>query len=444
MQAPRKIVQVSLEYVPRVWQKACHLALKRFNVLVLHRRAGKTRMAVAQLFDRALSIQKAKGEDPAAFAYTAPYLKQAKLLAWEMIKRSARMIPNTSINEAEVSVTLPNKATIRCFGADNPDAMRGGGFDGVVLDELKDIKPEFWYEIIRPALSDRGGWALFLGTPKGINLLSELYNFGRTQDDWFTAIYDVYHTEAISPEEIASLKASMSENEFNREFMCDFSASGEDQLISIQDAEKACHQYYKITDYNFAARVLGVDVARFGDDRSVIMSRQGLVAFPPVVLQGVDNMTLAGRIDQIIGQWHPDAVFIDAGGGAGVIDRLRQMGHDIMEVQFGGAAIAPEFLNRRAEMWWGIREWLDQGGAIPDIMDLKQDLCSPTYEYTANGKRKLESKDDIKARLLRSPDSGDALALTFAHQVQPKRRQYEGIPMRLARTLDYDPLAVEA
>lgn len=415
-----KTVRVKLDYVPREWQARCHRALKRFSVLVLHRRAGKTRLAIAHILDKAIKAKRTLGGDAPMYAYVAPYLKQAKLLAWELLKRSVGPLLGTTINESELSVTLPNSAIVRVFGGDNPDALRGAGLDGAVLDELKDMKPSLWYEIIRPALADRGGWALFLGTPKGINLLSELYNFAGTQTDWYRAIYTVYETDALPGEEIEALKAGMSENEFNREFLCDFSASGEDQLIGIAEAEAACGKVYSEDAYAFAPKVLGVDVARFGDDRSVLQPRQGLVAFPAVTLHGVDNMTLAGRIDQAIQRWNPDAVFIDAGGGSGVIDRLRQLGHDVIEVHFGAQAVDAQYLNRRAEMWFGMKHWLEQGGSIPNSVELKQDMCSPTFEYTPQGKRKLESKEDIKKRLLRSPDAGDALALTFAHSVEPK------------------------
>lgn len=432
---------IRLDYTPRAWQDQCHRRIKRFSVLVLHRRAGKTRLAIAEIVDRALAAKKTKGGDAPMYGYVAPYLGQAKGIAWETLKRTLAPLPNVIINEGDTQVTLPNSAVVRIFGGDNPKALRGHGFDGVVMDELKDMKPELWYEVIRPALSDRNGWALFLGTPKGINLLSELYNFAGTQDDWFRAIYTVYETDALPPEEIAALKGSMSENEFRREFLCDFGAGGEDQLISIDTAIAATNRNYKEPDYDFAPKVLGVDVARFGDDRSVIFPRQGLVAFPPTVLAGVDNMTLAARIAKSAKHWGADAIFIDGGGGAGVIDRLRQLGHDVIEVQFGGSPIDPVYLNKRAEMWWSMKQWLESGGAIPEGAELRQDLCAPNYEYTSQGKRKLESKDDIKARLLHSPDTGDALALTFAAPVAPAPKYaHPSFAPKSTLLHDYSPL----
>ena len=138
-------------------------------------------------------------------------------------------------------------------------------------------------------------------------------------------------------------------------------------------------------------------------------------------------------------------MFIDAGNGSGVIDRLRQLHHDVIEVHFAGQPSEPQYLNKRAEMWWNLKDWIMQGAAIPDLVDLKQDLAAPTYKFTASDKMQLESKDDMKSRGLPSPDLGDALALTFAHQVYrdhsvESRARALGLPVREEGGLDsYDP-----
>jgi hypothetical protein len=144
----------------------------------------------------------------------------------------------------------------------------------------------------------------------------------------------------------------------------------------------------------------------------------------------------------------PDAVFIDAGRGEGVIDRLRQLGYDIVEVNFGGKPMDSHYVNKRAEMWDSIRHWLDQGGQVPDDTDLHQDLCTPLYSYAnAANKFALESKDQIRNRGLRSPDIGDAVALTFAYPVQPRLAVsetgalIEGYVSARRKNRDYDPLA---
>jgi hypothetical protein len=327
------------------------------------------------------------------------------------------------VNESELSIKLAhNGAVIRIFGGDNPDALRGVRLDGVVIDEVAQIKPEVWQDIIQPALSDRKGWALFIGTPSGVNLFSELFFRAKTLPDWASALYTVYDTDALDTDEIARLRRDMSETSFSREYLCDFSAAGEDQLISLSDVQAATQRHYAITEYQWAPRILGVDPARFGDDRSVIFPRQGMVAFPPIVLRGVDNMDLASRVAAKIAEWQPDAVFVDAGNGSGVIDRLRQLKYEVTEVWFGGRPIDEAYKDKRTEMWCGLAEWIKLGGAIPDDVALKQDLAAPTYAFTQTGKRVLESKDDLKARGLPSPDLGDALALTFAAPVAARTR----------------------
>lgn len=134
----------------------------------------------------------------------------------------------------------------------------------------------------------------------------------------------------------------------------------------------------------------------------------------------MDNMELADRVASYIERWKPDATFCDAGNGSGVIDRLRQLGHDVIEVNFGGKPIKPIYVNKRAEMWFEVRDWIAAGGAIPNMPELKQDLAAPIYWYDAANRLQLEPKDDIKKRGLPSPDLGDALALTFAAPVAPK------------------------
>ena len=435
------MIRLRLDYTPRDWQQECHKRLLRFSVLALHRRAGKTELAIMELLDKALQFNKDLGQ----FFYVAPYLKQAKAIAWARLKQKIeplRQHEAIEVNEGELWVRFKhNGAVIRIFGGDNPDAMRGVRLDGCVIDEVAQIKPEVWNDIIQPALSDRKGWALFIGTPQGINLFSELYYRAEALPDWHCARYTVFDTNAIDAEEVERLRRDMNETSFAREYLCDFTAAGDDQLISLADAEEAALRTLRPDDIKDAPRILGVDPARFGDDRSVIFARQGLQAFAPAVFRGIDNMELAARVAAKIQDWKPDAVFIDSGAGAGVIDRLRQLGHDVVEVPFGGKATNPAlFLNRRGEMWFKVADWLRMGGAIPNDNALKQELATPVYWYDAAGRRVLEPKDEIKKRLQGggSPDLADALALTFAYPVA-KRNPLDAYRNDRGARGDYDP-----
>lgn len=420
---------VDLEYRPRDWQRTVHEQQHRFQVLALHRRAGKTVLGVMRLVDAAMRCDKPMG----LFFYVAPELKQATAICWRELKSRldpARIAGAVEFREGDQTVTFKhNGAMIRLYGADNPDAMRGVRLDGVCLDEVAQMKPEVWHEIIQPALSDRLGWALFIGTPKGLNLFSELFfrasqRMSEGSKDWYAAKWTVYDTQALDPAEVERLRVDMegNENAWSREFLCDFGASGEDQLISLDEAESASKRQYTERDVGQAPVILGVDPARFGSDRSVIIRRQGLAAFPPAVYRGIDNMDLAERVAVQIRQLDPAAVFIDSGAGAGVIDRLRQLGHQVVEVPFGGKATDEQYRNRRTQMWWDMREWLKAGGSIPDILALKQELATPTFSYDVQGRKCLESKDQIKKRLqdAGSPDIADALCLTFAAPVHSK------------------------
>lgn len=431
------MTDITLGYYPREWQRQCHLERKRFTVLALHRRAGKTELAIMELIGAALAFNQELG----LFFYIAPYLKQAKTIAWARLKSRLQSLiacGAAEVNEGETAIRfLHNGAIIRVFGADNPDAMRGVRLDGAVLDEVAQIKPETWTDIVQPALSDRKGWALFIGTPSGVNLFSELYYKAKRLPDWISALYTVYDTDAIDKDEVTRLKRDMSETSFAREYLCDFAAAGDNQLMSLADIEEACTRTWPEHSMDYAPRILGVDPARFGDDRSVIFARQGLQAFTPQVWQGIDNMALAAHVAQKIELWQPDAVFIDAGQGQGVIDRLRQMGHNVMEVNFGGKPLSPQYANKRAEMWFAVKEWIKAGGALPNEVQLKQDLGAPIYWYDTANRIVLEPKDDIKARGLPSPDLGDALVLTFAHPVGKKQERPMGTGN--ASNRPYDP-----
>ena len=397
-----------------------------------------------ELIDKAMKTDK----ELAMFVYVAPFLRQAKAIAWARLKSKIEPLRRTSvieINEGELSVRFKhNGAIIRLFGGDNPDAMRGLRLDGIVLDEVSQLKNELWTDIVQPALSDRLGWSIFIGTPSGINLFSELYYKAIEEDGWTAARYTVYDTDSLHPDEVTRLKRDMSETSFAREYLCDFSAQGDDQLIALADTEDAAKRIYQKDHVKLSPIVLGIDPARFGDDRSVVFRMQGRQAFEPVVYRGIDNMELAARVANLIEQHDPDAVFCDAGAGSGVIDRLRQLSYDVIEIPFGGKAIKPEqYINRRSEMWWLMKQWIEDGGAIPNDVALKQELATPIYWYDNVGRRVLESKDQIKKRLqgAGSPDLADALALTFALPVAKKVPEDIYIKRRKQATgkTEYDP-----
>jgi hypothetical protein len=206
-----------MPYTPRRHQAEIHAALKRFNVLVCHRRFGKTVLAVNQLISSALRCPHRAPQ----MAYIAPYAKQAKAVAWDALRQyAAPFIRRTTVTELRVD--LFNGAQISLHSGDNPDALRGLYLDGVVLDEYADMPSRTWGEVVRPALADRLGWAIFIGTPKGQNAFYDLYQRAQSAADWYAAMFKASDTGVITDGELRSLQAAMTPEEYAQEFECAF------------------------------------------------------------------------------------------------------------------------------------------------------------------------------------------------------------------------------
>jgi len=418
-------VNVDIGFKPHKLQVAARKLIEavRFAVLVCHRRWGKTVFAVIELILAALITTASDFRG----AYIAPFRKQAKDITWDYFKRFAGKIPGVSFNETELTVSFPNGSRITLYGADNADALRGLYFNYVVMDEVADMRPYVWGEIVRPTLIDRKGKCLFIGTPKGANLFFELYNRGvaSTDNQWSSIMYRAEEDSLgvlpwITEEELAEARRDLTDSQYRQEMECDFQASCDNALITLDVLYKARGKHIPEEDYRLAPLIFGVDVARFGGDACVIQPRRGLAAFPYQRIVGVDNMTFASLLHRRIVEERPDAVFVDAGRGEGVIDRLRQLGDTVIEVPFGGKAhdcTVNGYYNRRAEMWDNLRKWLTDGGAIPNDPDLIKEMAAVTYTYDGQSRLKLESKDVIRERVGFSPDRADALALTFAEPV---------------------------
>lgn len=214
-------------------------------------------------------------------------------------------------------------------------------------------------------------------------------------------------------------------------------------LLGIEEVETAMRRNTTVDKYEFAQKRLGVDVARFGDDKTVIFPRQGLMGFRPVEMRNARSNDVAARIMQAKAKWDSEIEFIDdtGGYGAGVIDALLQAGGSPIGVQFAGKAVDSRYLNKRAEMWFLMAEWIKRGGTLPNIPELVGELTTPTYTFK-NGKFQIEEKDQIKDRLGRSPDLADALCLTFALPEMPAQIRLPGVDLGYGKMkYEYDPLA---
>jgi hypothetical protein len=209
-----------LSYTPRPQFLPFHERQQRWAIIVAHRRAGKTVATINDLIFRALHSVKPDSR----YAFVAPYYNQVKDLAWKYLKEYAWPVLKEPPRESEVSVLLANGARIRLYGGDNPDRLRGIYLDGVVLD-VGDMIPQLWSSVLRPALADRGGWATFIGTPKGKNQFWELWDEAGRNKTWFTLMLKSSKTGILAPEEIADISANISPDEVEQELECSFEAA---------------------------------------------------------------------------------------------------------------------------------------------------------------------------------------------------------------------------
>jgi hypothetical protein len=214
-------LEVILPYSPRDAFLPFHQRTQRWGCLVAHRRAGKT---VAAINDVIRAAATCKSAFP-LFGYVAPYRSQAKSVVWDYLKTYSQPIIADS-NEAELTVTLMNSAKIRLFGADNADAMRGLGFDGIYLDEYGDFRPSVWGNVVRPALSDKQGWCVFGGTPKGKNGFWNIYETARKNPaEWFLLRLPASSSGLLPPSELSAARAQLTEDQYLQEMETSFEAS---------------------------------------------------------------------------------------------------------------------------------------------------------------------------------------------------------------------------
>jgi phage terminase large subunit len=216
----RKFLEL-IDYTPRDAFLPYHKRQHRWAVIVAHRRAGKTVATINDLVRHAIEDNKPDGR----YAYVAPLFNQAKDVAWTYLKRFAEPALADWPNETELRVDLYNGCRVRLYGADNPDRLRGLYLDGVVLDEFADMAPVVWHEVVRPALSDRKGFATFIGTPKGKNAFWDLWRTAETQSAWFALMLKASGTGLLGADELAEAREQMGEDQYAQEYECSFEAA---------------------------------------------------------------------------------------------------------------------------------------------------------------------------------------------------------------------------
>ena len=361
-----------------------------------------------------------------------------------------------SVLAAQPADDVAGRIDLVPWAAHNAEAFAGLHNKGsrilVVFDEASAIADAIW-ETAEGAMTDADTeiiWIAFGNPTRTQGRFFECFN--RFRENWHTRQVDSRTVSLTDKVQLARWLVDYGEDsDFMRvRVRGQFPRAGTMQFIDGERVVGAMTRLLDPTTDTSLPLVMGVDVARFGDDRSVIYPRGGRDARsrPPLVLRGVDTMTLSGKVTEMAAHYRADAIFVDEGGvGGGVVDRLRQLGvPHVIGVNFAGRpdgwapeGTGPLYANKRAEIWGRMKDWL-KAGAIVDDPTLVQDLTGVEYGYDARNAIQLERKDDMKKRGLASPDLGDALALTFAQPVHPQwqRREADLQPRILDQDHDYD------
>lgn len=312
------------------------------------------------------------------------------------------------------------------WNEDNPDAFAGThNMNGIMLifdeasgipQKIWDVSEGFFTEPVAPRF-----WFVFSNPRRNTGPFFECFH--KHRDYWpYRRHIDSRTVEGLDQTIFNQIIEKNGENSDTArvEVKGEFPSHGDMQFISREIVDGAIER--ELENDEHAALIMGVDPARYGRDSTAIVFRRGRDArtIPPVILDHKDNMQVANECARLIDKYNPDAVFIDAGAGTGIIDRLRETGYKVTEVWFGGASSEPEYANKRTELWANMRSWLS-GGMIPRDQALVDDLVGPEYKFIGNSDQMmLESKEAMHKRGLASPDVADALACTFFSRVARK------------------------
>lgn len=362
-------------------------------------------------------------------AVTAPTSHQLTDILWaEMAKWHSRMLEfwRNAITIKADKVTLngsPGFIVARTSRKENPEALQGFHAEHMVflIDEASGV-PEQIFEAAQGALSTEGARILMAANPT--RLTGYFYNsHHKNRDSWTRFRFSCLDSPNVDKSYPAKIIEDYGEDSdtYRVRVLGEFPLASDLQFIPADVIDRAYGKHLRQEMFNFAPAILGVDVAKFGGDRSVIFLRQGLMSRILFQKRGILPEDLAARAAALWDENKADGCIVDATGvGEAVISSLHLMNRSPIAFYAGERAMLENCLNRRAEVWYKMRQWLREGGAIPPDPDLRDDLVSPEYGYNQRGKIVLEKKEDMKKRGLASPDLADALAVTFAADVQPK------------------------
>lgn len=371
-----------------------------------HRRARKT------TFGLNLLIREAFKHPKSVYGYIGPTYTQAKAIIWRDPNMFHRYLPEEIIkrkNESELYVELINGSIIAIKGADNPDSIRGQDYAGVFIDEWPLMKGIVWEEILRPIIAqDKKRWAMFAFTPKGQNFVYDYWLKADHWADWYKSFLPVSKSKMIDEVELEKAKREMPEELFNQEFECSFLADDQNTLISAKAVEnlKNVHKHEREI-----RKIVSCDPSQGGDE-CVIYAFENTAIKEMKIVNTKDTMQIVGEIAVMMNKHNTRTCAVDSIGiGAGIYDRLREMGKHVIGINSAErASDEVKFYNRRAEMWWYLMELIKEGRvAYPEDPELRRELSFVKYRVVnSNGKILLEPKDETKELLGRSPDRADA------------------------------------
>ncbi|MCC8108769.1 MAG: hypothetical protein LIQ30_06925 [Planctomycetes bacterium] len=307
---------------------------------------------------------------------------------------------------------------------DNPDALQGFHAANILfeIDEAAGV-PDGIFEVARGALSTPSARVAMAANPTRLSgYFHRAFHLSRAV--WTRLRFSCLDSPLVDPGYAADIAAEygVDSDMYRVRVLGDFPKAGLWNLISQDLVDAAMNRSEAPAFDSHAPRIMGIDPAWLGSDRSGGVLRQGLSARILFRHRGLDTVRLTELVARKAEDENPDAIFVDQTGvGAGVFDQLLRTGLPVIGVSFSQSPLAADrFVNKRAEMWWSLREWLERGPVLQEDADLRTDLTAPEYFTTDCGKIQLESKEAMRKRGLASPDLGDALALTFAMPVQAR------------------------
>lgn len=391
---------------------------------------------------------------PNKVVVTAPTTAQlydalfAELKRWiNELPEALRVLLEVKTDRVEL-IAAPSEAFIsaRTSRAEQPEALAGVHSDNVMLvvDEASGV-PEQVFEAASGSMSGHNATTILAGNPtRTTGTFYETHT--RLADHWFTLHWSCIDSPRVSAEFVEEMKIRYGEdsNAYRIRVLGEFPTGDDDTIVPLYLAEAA-----KARDVSASPTtrpVWGLDVARYGSDRTALAKRTGPVISEVETWRGLDLMQTVGRVkaqyDGLLPSDRPTEIMVDVIGlGSGVYDRLRELGLPVRAINVSEApAIGGTYNNLRTELLFRFRGWLEQRGSrLPNDPELIAELTSIRYSFASTGKMKAESKDDMRRRGLRSPDKADAVVLTFAGDAatslgapgvqwnQPIRRRLKGI-----------------